>query len=48
MNTLGAADLCSRLAAALDPHALGVSLVDGLAREWGADAAIVWLPAPTP
>ena len=44
MSTPTTANLCSRLGAALDPRATGSVLADALVREWGADAAIVWLP----
>jgi signal transduction histidine kinase/ActR/RegA family two-component response regulator len=48
MNTQAVADLCSRLAAAVDAPATGSALAEAFVREWGADAALVWLPATVP
>jgi signal transduction histidine kinase/CheY-like chemotaxis protein len=44
MKLLVVADLCARLGAAPDLRAARSILADAFVREWGADAAIVWLP----
>ncbi len=48
MSSLAAVELAARLASAPDGRPLGDAVVQALVDDWGADAAVAWLPSGDP